>query len=168
MQPEAAMSGGRHDFIANLGYTEEPIKSVTITFTKRGIYKFDNLTVYSVPMDKYPEKIENLKKDTLENIQLSTDTIYGTCDLDKKKILCVATPYSKGWRGYIDGVETDVLLVNAHYIGMAVDEGEHEIIFYYRTPYKKEGIILSLLGILMFIGVIVFYRIKDLHEKTHI
>ncbi|WP_026665251.1 YfhO family protein [Butyrivibrio sp. FC2001] len=167
LQPEARFSSGRHDFITNLGYAEKTVTTVTITFPKRGRYMFDSLTVYTVPMADYKEKIERLKQDTLDNIQISTDTIYGKCNLDGKKLLCVATPYSKGWKGYIDGVEGEVLLVNAHYIGMLVDEGEHEILFYYRTPYKKEGILLSLLGIVMYICVIFFYKSKKhkIHEK---
>lgn len=39
----------------------------------------------------------------------------------------LAVPYSKGWKGYIDGSESEVFLVNDHYLGMSVPEGEHDI-----------------------------------------
>ena len=81
----------------NLGYAKSPAKKITITLSACGAYTFDSLRVYSVPMDGYTEKIEKLRENKLENIEFGTNSVMGEITVDDARILCLATPYSKGW-----------------------------------------------------------------------
>ena len=164
LQPGAPFSSGRHDFIVNLGYTTEEVNSVTITLPSRGIYHLDDLKVYRVSMEGYEEKIGQLQKDTLKEIRLDTDAIYGKLDIDSEKILCIATPYSEGWTGSIDGTEAEVFCVNDHYLGMLVPAGSHEISLHYRTPYRTAGLLLSLAGAAGLLAVWILERKKRDHK----
>lgn len=146
--PNSSFSSGRDDFIVNMGYSEEPVTSVTITFPGRGIYHFDSIRVYRIPMDGYAEKIGRLREDTLENIEFGTDCLEGDISSDQKKILCIATPYSKGWRAFLDGKEKPVLCLNRHYPGLVLEPGRHHIRFEYSRPYGRAGLVLTLAGIL--------------------
>jgi uncharacterized membrane protein YfhO len=145
-QEDATASSSRHDFVVNLGYMEDPVTSVTITFPTRGTYTIKNLQVYRVPMDSYAEKITSLQENTLQQIQLDTDTITGTLDIDSSKILCMAVPYSSGWKAYIDGQETETFVTNDRYLGIYVSSGSHNIVFRYRMPYKYAGLLVSIGG----------------------
>src|SRR5699024_2373864 len=43
---------GRHNFMNMVGYSEEPVTSVLVTFSEKGSYKYDDLSVYFQPTDK--------------------------------------------------------------------------------------------------------------------
>ena len=111
-----------------------------------------------MPMNDYPQRIEKLNRDVLEDVKYGTNLIEGKAHIDRQKILCLAIPYSNGWKGMIDGVFTDVFLVNNHYLGVLVDAGDHDISFKYDTPYLKAGEILSLIGIIAFLLLMIIER----------
>ncbi len=160
LQPETSFSGGRHDFITNLGYSEETVSKITLTFPTTGRYSFDNLRVYSIPMGSYRSRIAKLKKNTLQNVQFATDTISGEISLKEPKILCLAIPYSTGWKAFIDDEKTQVLCLNERYMGILIPAGDHNIRFQYSMPYKKAGMVISLIGLVGFIVLIVFSEQK--------
>ncbi len=75
---------------------------------------------------------------------------------------CVATineSYFEFWRAEVDGQPAEVLRVNCGLMGVAVEQGTHEIILRYRPPavYAIAGIV-SLLGLLGGLGVLVTTR----------
>ena len=158
--PDARHSSGRQNFIANLGIPDEPVTSLTITFPMRGIYSFSGIHVYAVPMDGYEEKIRTLRKDTLHNIRLDTDTVSGEIAIPENKILCVATPYSRGWNVEVDGEEKPLLCVNKHYLGVELPAGEHTVSFRYSTPLKEAGTIITLAAVALSAVLIVPYEGK--------
>ena len=155
-QPESAFSSGRHDYIINLGYSEEPVTQVTLTLKGRGVYSFDALRIYRVPMDDYPEKISKLRENVLENVQLGTNTLSGDISADKEKLLCLAIPFSEGWRASVDGREVRIYCLNKRYLGVLIPSGEHKVIFRYRTPYKMAGACVSVFGLCAFALVFLF------------
>ena len=157
-QPDESMSSGRHDFIANLGYMEKPVSSIKVTLPTRGVYSFDSIRVYSIPMKGYGEKVEKLRKNCLKNVKLGVNSISGTVKTDAPKLLCIAIPYSEGWRAVVDGKETKVHLINEHYLGLYVAEGKHSVFLHYQMPYKKEGAVISALGFLSLTAVCLFER----------
>lgn len=159
-QPDSNFSNGRHDYIANFGYTEDPVSAITITFTGRGIYSFKSMDVYGIPMKGFGEKIADLQKDTLQNIVFGTNTVSGDITLSDDRLMCFATPYSKGWKAYVDGNETEVHCVNERYSGIVVPEGHHDILFKYHMPYKKAGLFISLSGIIALIALLIFDYMK--------
>lgn len=152
---------GRHDFLINMGYSEEPITSITITFPNRGVYTIDSLKVVYSAMDDYEEDINNLRRNTLQNIQLDTDSLTGSISLDKPQILCIAVPYSPGWKAYVDGTESEIYLANGRYMGIELKEGEHVVELNYSRPYQRVGMISSAIGILFMIVYVVIWERKN-------
>ena len=146
IQPDSAFSSGRNDFIVNLGYMDESDISASITFTGRGIYHFDSIEVYRVPMKGYGKKISRLRENVLENIELGTDCLDGDISLEQRKILCIPTPYSRGWKAYVDGKEQEVLCLNLHYPGLVLESGDHHVHLEYEMPYGKAGLAATLAG----------------------
>jgi uncharacterized membrane protein YfhO len=53
-----------------------------------------------------------------------------------------------------------MLNVNTMYCGVFIPAGNHEIKLKYMTPYLKKGIVLSLIGACIFIGVILINYIR--------
>ena len=157
---------GRQDFIANLGYTEEPVTGITLSFPLRGVYTFKSIKVYRVGMEDYAESIENLRKYSLTNIKTDTNTLMGDITTDATRVLCVAVSYADGWTGRIDNRYTDVFCVNGHYIGMVIPPGTHAITLEYHAPYKKAGGLLSAAGILFLTGMRFINRRKKEKDQA--
>ena len=153
--PDSQITSGRHDFMLNFGYNKESVTTITITFPERGIYSFDALNVYAVPIEGYTEKIAGLQENTLQDIALGTDTVTGTIALAEPKLLCLSVPYADGWEAFIDGEKTRVYRVNLRHQGITVPAGEHMIEFRYHTPGKRAGLVLTLLGTAALIVMII-------------
>ena len=166
-QPDSDFSSSRHDFVANMGYSSEAADYVMITLSERGVYSFDDLNVYAVSMDGYSEKIKNLQMDSLTDLSFGIDSINGNVSLSDNKILCLATPYSEGWKVLVDGEESSVLQVNKRYMGVYLSSGNHQIQFLYSMPYKREGFYISCMGFLAGFLVIIFTeKRKKNREKS--
>ena len=153
----------RHDFILNMGYSDDKITSITISFSDIGIYSFDSLEVICQPMEHYVAQISELRKDVMENVIIGTDSVTGTITLDKLKVLCFSIPYSIGWSAKVDGEETPLYQANTMYMGIPLNAGEHVISLQYATPFLKEGFYVSCASLfLLIIYVIMSERKKHI------
>lgn len=139
----------------NLGYSREPRTSCTITFPEKGVYSLDDFVVVYESMDNYEAKVDMLKADTLENVQVETNRIEGDITLSKTKLLQIAVPYSAGWNAYVNGKEADILRSNEMYMALELPAGDAHVVFEYTTPYLKAGIVISLLGLVV-LGVVIW------------
>lgn len=148
-QPDAAYSSGRHDYIANMGYSNEGVSQLKITVPLRGVYSFDDLKVYKVPMDGFSLKADDLRVNSLNNISIGNNEICGDISVEDHKVLCVAIPYSKGWRCYIGDKEAELLRINKRYIGMLVPPGDHSVRFIYERPLQGVGMCISAVTLLV-------------------
>ena len=118
------------------------------------MYTFDDLTVYSIPMDKYAEKIGRLKENVLQDVQFGIDTVSGNISVEDDQLMCLAIPFSEGWKAYIDGREEETYCLNERYVGVVVPAGRHNVRFHYSEPYKKTGCLVSVMGIAAFVFII--------------
>ena len=158
--PDYNFYGGRNSFMVNMGYSQNPVRSVTLTFSDMGIYHFDSLQILCRPMAHFTEKINKLKAHSLKNVSFGADTLQGDLHLDQAGILCVTIPYSEGWEAFVDGKKQKVMLANAHYLGLDLDRGSHHILLRYHRPYQKEGLFLSLAGLALLILLITWEERK--------
>lgn len=156
---------GKHDFLCNTGYGKNGKKSITLTFEKTGIYTFDDLRIVCQPMDKINEQTENLKKEVLTDVSIDTNRITGKITLSEPKALVLSLPYSKGFRAYVDGKETEILQANTMYMGLMLEEGAHEIELVYGTPFLIPGLCLTLTGALCYICLVFFRKSKKRVQK---
>lgn len=150
------------DFLMNLGVSKKGQKNkLKLTFNKKGKYIFDSLEILSVSMDKYKEKINNLKINSMQNIEYGNNFIKGTVNTNNNGILQLTTSYSKGWKAFVDDKETKVFKINEAFIGIEVGTGNHNVRFQYKTPYLKLGIICSGIGIIGYIIIIMIEKKKN-------
>jgi uncharacterized membrane protein YfhO len=150
-----------HDFSVNMDYSEEAVTSLKLTFSEPGFYSFDSIGIVCQPMDNYADQISALKSSSLENEEIGTDTVSGTITLDQPKFLCFSIPYSEGWTAYVDGEEATVYRANVKNMALSLDEGTHDIVLTYHTPYRKIGVIVSACGFVLFIGASCF----EIHKR---
>lgn len=141
--PFYMMYCGRHDFTTNLGYAQEPVTNITISFPHIGTYSYDSIEVVCQPMENYSKRIDALRHCTLENMKMENDTITGTIHADQDKWLCLAVPYSPGWRAWLDGAETVLHRANVQYMALRIPAGDHSVRLVYETPLLRIGVCIS-------------------------
>jgi uncharacterized membrane protein YfhO len=59
-------------------------------------------------------------------------------------------PYSKGWSAYVNGKKTKLLRANTMFMALPLKAGFYNIELKYFTPGLKLGMILSIVGFLLF------------------
>ena len=146
--------------IFNLGYYDEANGEITVTLSSLGNYTFDSLKVYAVSMDDYEEDIENLRKSNFEVTDYGNGYLNGTVNAEEKGVLQFQTFYNKGWKVYVDDKEVETLRSNKYFLGINIGTGKHDIRLEYKTPYLKEGIVVSFAGIAIFITVTIINKKK--------
>ncbi len=149
---------GKEDFLCNLGYVEEGPQEIMLNFSDTGIYTFSSMRVAVQPYSEVEEQLVRLQQGGVSDWQMSTNEIAGKADCSKKQMLCVTVPYSAGWKAYVDGEEVSVKKVNTAFMGVELEAGTHEFRFVYSTLYLKLGMLVSLAGIMGFLGCMIAER----------
>ena len=93
--------------------------------------------------------------------EYGNDYVKGTIDLPAGQELIFTTiPYDEGWKVYIDGEEVETVKVLDSLLAVPSTEGYHEISFVYRPDCAVYGGILSVIGILAFVLLVVWSRVR--------
>ena len=74
-------------------------------------------------------------------------------------------PYDKGFRVYVDDKLVKKEIVNKAFLGFKLDKGGHHIRIKYTSPLFKEGVVLSIIGIFLFIMVTIYDRRKLIYKN---
>lgn len=72
---------------------------------------------------------------------------------NNRGVLVLADAYFPGWRAFVDGKETNVLRVNYFFRGVAVEPGEHHVVFHYQPLPFTVGLWISLSTALVLVVV---------------
>lgn len=157
---------GKHNFLCNTGYDKNNRTSIMLTFENTGVYTFDNIKVISQPVKELDTQTEKLKQETLEDVKLVTNGLEGKISVSEPKVLLIALPYSKGFKAYVDGKETELKEADTMYMALELEPGEHEIRLTYCTPYLPAGFSLTCIGILCYSVVVLKNRKKRTAAKV--
>ncbi len=140
------------DILINLGYYDNYDSDIKIELSKYGIYTFDNLKLYTVPMNNYKENIKNLNSINFKLQRQEDNYISGNINVSENGIINFRTLYNKGWTVKIDNKKVSTFK-NRYFLATKIKKGNHKIELIYKTPYLKEGIILSIIGFILFITI---------------
>ena len=142
------MYGGKSDWLVNLGYSEKPVREITLYLPRVGSYSLDDMSVVVQPMDEFDGQIDALKEDVLDNVELPTNGVRGTIAASKDELLFLSIPYSDGWSATVDGAEADIICANTAFMGIALSAGRHSIELRYATPGLGLGMTIGAGGLL--------------------
>ena len=87
--------------------------------------------------------------------------------LDKPELVFFSVPYSKGWSAEVNGEPTKIEKVSYGFMAVPVQNGENTITFRYSTPYLKEGLIISVSALALFVLYMVICRFIDRKSKVN-
>ncbi len=142
--------------IFNLGHEIQDNK-IIIEFSKSGVYSFSDLSFYSTYMDNYEAEVKKLNKG-VRNVKVEKNYVSANLSRTSPSIIQLNTGYSVGWKAYVDNEEVPIFKCNLGMVGIEVPEGEHDIYFEYSIPFIKVGIIMSLMGIIIWTYMVYLNR----------
>ena len=124
------------------------LDEVTVNFLK-GEYHIDNLKLYYMSYDDIKDVNNKVTKVNINKVD--GDNIYASVNTFKDGYFVTSLPYDKGYIVYVDGKKVETEMVNTFALGFKLDKGNHNIKITYNSPFKNIGIILSILGIVLYI-----------------
>lgn len=146
--------------LIHLGYFEQGLTQLTLTFEQPGGLKLDGVELWCLPMDDYEEQRAALRRESLTDIRVDTDHISGKITTVGRRVLAFAFPYSPGWTVEVDGTRAETHKVNDLLLGVELNAGEHTVTLRYHSPGFRIGLILAGCG-LCGLGAMLLYRKKE-------
>jgi uncharacterized membrane protein YfhO len=116
----------------------------------------DTLPAVSFDTGKYRQWVNELKKDTLTISRLNENIIAGNISLSSNKMIYLSVPYDDGWLLTVDGQRRDKIILSAGMTGVMLTKGRHSIEMNYHLRYLQKGLLLSALGLLLYVGLLFF------------
>lgn len=122
--------------------------------------KYDNLDdilyFYYFDEDIFAKHINILKEKTLNITKKEKNYLKGNIEVDDDSVLFLSIPYEAGWNIYIDGKKIEYFKLYDTFIGLNLKKGKHVITMKFFSPGISEGIILSIIGVL--ISIIIYKK----------
>lgn len=91
-----------------------------------------------------------LADEALNVTEQTSRSLKGSITVKKDNLLYTSIPYEKGWKAYVDGRRTDVILIADVFMGVALTKGEHTVEFVYSPGHVYFAIGISVTGIAAF------------------
>ncbi len=141
----------RMNSICNSGFHKKPLERIRITFDWKGTYVFDGFEIVEQNLIQTEEAIKAIGKNGNSHISVGENCVYGIIDAFEGGIASFSIPYSKNWTAYVDGLEQPLYQTNTAFLGLPLEKGRHQVKLLYHTPNLRLGILLSIIGWLIFI-----------------
>ena len=139
--------------------SNEPISELNVTFTHDS-FDISDIKLYTLDYNYLSRIKNNLVPLEIDKINGEEYILEGHIDVEEPSYLKITIPYEdKGFKLYVDDVETKIIVVDEAFIGAKLEPGVHLIKLSYTPPLSDEGVVISLFGILLII-VIVLRKVK--------
>ncbi|HHU27954.1 TPA: YfhO family protein [bacterium] len=153
-------------------YVKEPVTRVVIEFLNDHTFnsRLKAPVIYYEYYSDYLSRINKLKENEFSNISYTKNTISFTTNYEDKKFIVLSVPYNEGWSISVkdkngNKVEAPKIYnADGGLIGFIASEGELHYHLNYVSPGMKEGISVSLLGLVVVIVLSLFYNRKSIIE----
>lgn len=124
---------------------DQPVDKIVI-HCEDVYYTGSNVNVYLVENVSETERVlsEKRKAEAFYDVEFHNDVISASITLDAEGYVFTQIPYDSGWTVVSDDRELDIIKANGGFCAVYLDEGTHHLVFRYRPPWLKEGILCSL------------------------
>jgi uncharacterized membrane protein YfhO len=96
-----------------------------------------------------------LSGQALSLTKFTNTEVCGNVTAHRDGILYTSIPGDKNWSAYVDGVKSEIVLIDGAMISVRMDKGYHEIEFRYFNKSFFAGIIVSLVSLAIFVSLAV-------------
>lgn len=139
--------------------SNEKVDNICIDFSD-GIYRISELSIYTMDYGDITGMSDGEDEFIIDSYNKNGNVLSGKVDCSASGCFVLTLPYDEGFQIYVDGKKTDYFLTDTAFIGFGIDKGEHTVTVKYQAPLFREGMIISVAGILIFIVLISYDVIK--------
>lgn len=149
----------RKDGVLNFGVPNKSPQRIIMHFNKPGTYRF-NIKVYNQQLNvRSLQKITQIHQQQLQNVKLNYAGVTGQVTSNATRWLGSNIPYSKGWTATVAGNKVPVEKVNGAFLGIKVSHAKGATVnLKYETPGLKLGVVITIIGWIMFGGLIMLRK----------
>ncbi len=126
-----------------------------------GTYVISDIESYIYSYQELIDNRNSFDDFVIDKDKTKGDVIVGTVDTEGG-YFSMSIPYDKGFKIYVDGDLVQYEVVDTTFIGFKLDEGVHEIKLTYEAPWKKTGLVVTIVGFVLW-GII---GISDIRRKN--
>ncbi|MBE5878869.1 MAG: hypothetical protein E7288_02685 [Lachnospiraceae bacterium] len=123
-----------------------------------------NALVYFMSQQVLDQIYDVLAANPMQIKEMSDTKILALIESPKTATVFTSIPYEEGWSVFADGEEVQVYAWKDAFLAFEVGPGTHELEFTYMPPGFKEGLIISVIGLLVS-GILLFSGKKTLKKK---
>ncbi|MBQ3416513.1 MAG: YfhO family protein [Ruminococcus sp.] len=118
--------------------------------------KSGSITVYCAMMneDVFRQGYEQLSKSVFSATKVTDDNIEGIINVEEDGLFYTSISYVDGWKAYVDGEEVEIKPVGGAMLAFDIDKGSHVIKLKYTPEGWTAGILISVVGVLIFAAMI--------------
>lgn len=138
-------------------------QEIEISFHKKERFPITHLKLYAYDFADFADCVNERRQTLITDITVRNNQLACEVSADKPQILCMAVPYSRGWRAYVDGEQVKIYQMNDMFMGIEIPEGAHHIAFHYFTYGLKAGLLITITAILIILFV--FVKNKCWHRR---
>ncbi len=95
---------------------------------------------------------------TCEFISYENERVEMRCSADREGLAVLTDRYEPGWTVSIDDVDAKPVMVHYLYRGVIVPQGTHKIVWTYRAPGLRLGLLISLSVVILLIVALMIGR----------
>ena len=156
----------REGITYNLGAGAPGKNQIVLVFSKQSRFTYDSIKLWAVPMDTYVSRAKALKENEFTDVRVNGRGISGTIEVPQDRIMQFAVPYSAGWSAFVDGQKVKTMRSDELYTAILLPAGHHDVTLRYRTPYMREGAVLSLITLAALAGVYEKFMVPGTIKKV--
>lgn len=128
----------------------------SLTFNiSEGKFNLSDFEVYALDYASIEKCSQYVSKFIVTDEETKGDIIKGNINVPEDSYFMLTIPYDKGFKVKVDNKETNYELVDNGFIGFKITEGTHDIEVEYQAPMKKDSLLISAFGIIVFIVITV-------------
>ena len=131
--------------------------TLNINFVK-GTYKIHNIKLYIIDYRDILSSNDNIYPMIIDKNKSDHDTITGNINTFEDSYFTASIPYDKGLVVKVDSKMVKYELTNGAFIGFPLKKGKHTIEISYIPQGYYLGLIVSVMGLLSFVGIVVYER----------
>lgn len=152
----------------NYTLTEEANK-LDINF-KKGKYIIHDIEVTTLDYNYLTEINKKIDSYIIDKKKTKGDNIYGKINVQEdNSTFVISIPYDRGFTVTVDNNKVKYYEINKSFIGFPIKKGNHIIKIKYNSPGKKIGIILSIIGLIIYIITILNEKKQrgNIYDRKH-
>ena len=119
------------------------------------------MEIWALDTELYKDVVNEIRKNSFQVEQFKDGYVTGNYWAEKDGYVMFTIPNVQDWKAMVNGATVEVQDAYETFISIPVTEGENEIVLEYQLPGVKEGIVLSIVSVLIMFAWYVYGKRRN-------